>query len=437
MMSRLDRNRALMPMRSVKNLTVWLLVGALGGAAAIGAREFIVWFGAVIHGGVPPVEWGTLAWWRILIPLVLGGLAVGFIGKYDWELISGAGLDDTLQCYHRHGARQRPLDTPAKLTASLVGLGCGISGGLMGPMTYVGMGVGGWIGRAFRSDTDGVRTAGLCGTAAALTAILGAPLGAAIFTCEVLFLEHFEYRRFFPVLIAALTAHLLTRLTGFYKPIFSFNPAGTPTFSPGLVGSVWMVIAVGLAVAAGFFYLYRLLERLRESSGVPRWLSPGLGALAGALLVVMAAPEAAGRVLSVGLTTIRTVSVSEPVPWTDALVLTALKAALVALAVGSGASVGLLAPALMLGSLVGAGVADLFPVQQTILVATGITVVLVTLTNSPVGTTVMMLEIFGPEVLIPVTLAGLVANLASRRLVIYRDVLPWRSEVRVVEKGGD
>jgi len=419
-------------MGRIKNLTVWLLVGALGGAVAIGAREFIVWFGEVMHGGAPPVDWGTLAWWRILVPLVLGGLAVGLIGKYDWELISGAGLDDTLQCYHQHGARQRPLDTPAKLTASLLGLGCGISGGLMGPMTYVGMGVGGWLGRAFRVDAESVKTAGLCGMAATLAAILGAPLGAAIFTSEVLYHEHFEYRRFFPVLLAALTAHLLTRLTGFYKPLFSFNPAGAPTLNLKLVGSVLAVVAVGLAVAAGFFYLYRLLERFRERSGVPRWLSPALGALASALLVILVAPEAAGKVLSVGVTTIQTVSVSAPVPWTDALTLTALKVILVALAVGSGASVGLLAPALMLGSLVGSGAADLIPVQQTILMATGITVVLVTLTNSPVGTIVMMLEIFGPEVLIPVTFAGLVANLASRKLVIYRDVLPWRSNAPAV-----
>jgi len=69
-------------MGRIKNLTVWLLVGALGGAVAIGAREFIVWFGEVMHGGAPPVDWGTLAWWRILVPLVLGGLAVGLIGKY-------------------------------------------------------------------------------------------------------------------------------------------------------------------------------------------------------------------------------------------------------------------------------------------------------------------------------------------------------------------
>jgi CIC family chloride channel protein len=434
--ARLNRNRTERPVRRIKNLTVWLLVGALGGAVAIGAREFIVWFGAVMHGGVPPMDWGTLPWWRIFAPLVLGGLVVGLIGKYDWELISGAGLDDTLQCYHCHGARQRPLDTPVKLSASLLGLGCGISGGLMGPMTYVGMGVGGWIGRAFRFDADGVRTAGLCGMAATLAAILGAPLGAAIFTCEVLFHDHFEYRRFFPVLLAALTAYLLTRLAGFYQPIFSFNPTATTGISLELIGSVLAVVVVGLAVAAGFFYLYRLLERLRERSGMPRWLSPALGALASALLVVLVAPEAAGKVLSVGATTIRTVGVSTPVAWTDALLLTALKAVLVALAVGSGASVGLLAPALMLGSLVGAGAADLIPVQQTILVATGITVVLVTLTNSPVGTIVMMLEIFGPEVLIPVTLAGLVANLASRRLVIYRDVLPWRSEVPDVCRGG-
>jgi CIC family chloride channel protein len=421
--------------RLIKYFAAWLIVGALGGAAGIGAREFIVWFGSLVHGGVRVEDWGALDWWWILVPLVLGGLAVGLIGGYNRELISGAGLDDTLRCYHRDGARQKPLDAPLKLSASLLGLGCGISGGLMGPMTYAGMGVGGWIGRAFRLDAEGVKTTSLCGVAATLAAIMGAPLGSAIFTCEVLYLEHFEYRRFFPILLAGLAAHLLTRLTGFYRPLFFFSPVGTPTFSLELVGSVWLVIGVGLAVAAGFFFLYRLIERLHLRSGLPEWLSPALGALAGALLVILIAPQTAGKVLSVGATTIQTVSVSEPVLWSDALAWLVLKAVLVALAVGSGASVGLLAPAVMLGSLVGAGVADVIPVQQTLLVATGVTVVLVTLTNSPVGTIVMMLEIFGPEVLIPVTLAGLVANLASRRLVIYRDVLPWRSGVRVIKEG--
>ncbi len=422
-------------MRITKRLFAWLLVGALGGVIGIGAREFIIWFGSLVHGGVPSQSWGALDWWWILVPLVLGGLAVGLIGRYNRQLISGAGLDDTLQCYHRDGARQKPLDTPLKISASLIGLGCGLSGGLMGPMTYAGMGVGGWVGRALGIEAEGVKTTGLCGMAATLAAIMGAPLGAAIFTCEVLYLEHFEYRRFFPILLACLTAHLLTRVTGFYKPLFSFSPAGAPTPNLELIGSVWLVIAVGLASAAGFFYLYRLIERLHRRSGLPEWLTPALGALAGALLVILVSPEAAGKVLSVGATTIQTVSVSEPVAWSDSLVWVALKAVLVALAVGSGASVGLLAPALMLGSLIGAGAADLIPVQQTLLVATGVTVVLVTLTNAPIGTIVMMLEIFGPEVLIPVTLAGLVGNVASRRLVIYRDILSWRSKVRIIDPG--
>jgi CIC family chloride channel protein len=420
-------------MKQLRRLAAWLVIGVGAAATAVGAREFIVWFGSLLHGGLPPWEWGGLAWWQLLWPLAAGGLLVGLISRYDWELISGAGLDDTLECYHRRGGAQRPADAPLKLTASLIGLGSGISGGLMGPLTYAGLGLGGWIGRALRLDPERFKTAGLCGMAAALTAITGAPLGSALFTTEVLFLRHLEYRRFFPVLLSSLAAHLLTRLTGFYRPLFRFTLVEDLSPRWELIGGVWLSIGAGLVVAALFSLSMRAVAGLHEKLDTPKVVRPLLGALAGGALVVALAPELAGRVLSLGATEIQTLNAAVPVPLLTILILLGLKTACVSLAVGSGASVGLLAPAVYLGSLVGALAADACGLaDQPLFMAAGVTVVLVTLTNAPLAAAVMMVEVFGPSVLIPVTLAGLIGNLAGRRLVAYHSILSWRGKVDLI-----
>ncbi len=421
--------------RKLLRLAAWLVVGAGGGALGVGARELIVWLGRLLHGGAAAAEWGALDWWWILGPLAAGGLLVGLISRYDWELISGAGLDDTLECYHRDGARQRPWDAPLKLTASLGGLASGISGGLMGPATYAGLGLGSWVARWWRFDDDGVKTLGLCGMAAALSAISGAPLGSALFTTEVLFLRHLEYRRFFPVLLSALTAHLLTRATGFYRPLFEFSLVENLHPRWDLIGGLGATLAVGLLTAALLTLAVRAVESFHERLRVPRWLRPLIGALVGGLLVIVFVPDLAGRVLSLGAAEIQTMNAAVPVPLRLALVLLLFKTLYVVFSVGSGASVGLLAPSIYLGSLAGVLAANLFNLaDQPLFVAAGVTVVLVTITNAPLAAAVMMVEVFGPSVLIPVTIAGLVGNLASRRLVAYHSILTWRGEVELVAK---
>jgi CIC family chloride channel protein len=123
------------------------------------------------------------------------------------------------------------------------------------------------------------------GTAAALSAIFGTPLGAALFATEVLYRDDFEADALVPAILASVTAHSVfvvvfpgSATLFAHAPSYPFTPKHLPLYA---------LLAIIISVFARMFvYALRAGKRLFASLRVPVWLRPGIG---GAALGVVAA----------------------------------------------------------------------------------------------------------------------------------------------------
>ena len=213
-----------------------IVIGIVVWAAIFALKESVHWlFHEVLHW----IEHAPTPW-VLFIPLSIGALIVGLIAQYRSEvinfrneegemeelnLVEGDGIERAIALYFSADPSVRkgsPTDQSGlearwskstlamairKFVATLVTLGSGGSGGLEASSALIGENLGAWYYR-LRSNKatdsleelsggstrpwdapnpDYLQVAQLCGIAAAVTVLLGAPLAAAFFASEVMY----------------------------------------------------------------------------------------------------------------------------------------------------------------------------------------------------------------------------------------------------------
>src|SRR6185295_13240139 len=124
-----------------------------------------------------------------------------------------------------------------KIIATCLTLGSGGSGGREGPTMQVGASIGATMGRVLGVSAREQRILAVCGTAAGLSAIFGAPLGAALFATEVLYRDDFEADALIPAILASVTSHsvfvaVYPEATLFaHAAHYPFNPLHLPLYA--------------------------------------------------------------------------------------------------------------------------------------------------------------------------------------------------------------
>ena len=125
----------------------------------------------------------------MLVPTV-GGLISGFL-VFTWAPeAEGHGTDALIRSFHRGGGQIRGRVPLIKGIASVITIGTGGSAGQEGPIAQIGAGFGSFLARLLRLSTDERRFLMLAGAAGGVGAIFRAPLGGALFACEVLVSLH-------------------------------------------------------------------------------------------------------------------------------------------------------------------------------------------------------------------------------------------------------
>jgi CIC family chloride channel protein len=220
--------------------------------------------------------------WMLAVLPGLGGLASGFVAHRLAHETSGGGGDAYIDAFHRGGGRMRKRVAFVKIIATAFTLGTGGSGGREGPTMQVGAGIGALVGRVIEVSPRERRVLAVSGTAAALSAIFGTPLGAALFATEVLYRDDFESEALIPAILASVTAHSV--FVGVFPDATTlFAHAARYPFQPSHL-PLYAVLAVVLSVVArGFVWSLSTAKRLFARLRVPTWVRPGIG---GALLGV-------------------------------------------------------------------------------------------------------------------------------------------------------
>ncbi|MBN1885891.1 MAG: chloride channel protein [Candidatus Krumholzibacteriota bacterium] len=320
--------------------------------------------------------------------------------------------------------------TILKFPATVITLGSGCSGGIVGPLARMGAGIGSLVARllaaAGLAGGNDARTAAVCGAAAAVSAIFHSPLGGAFFAAEILRRESMRYADLFPALLAGTASFVTSAVILGESPVFQAAPAGGSMAGLDLL---WTPVAAIVAGGIGMLFIVSfrraaLLFRALPGGAAARAALGGLvvaaillagGRAISSTSMDLFADVASGRVFSGG-------ALLRPALFLALLLL--FKIAAVSATVGSGLSGGFTGPLVILGIGGGALVAAAAGVAPggaswTGLLACGMSAALGAVMNIPIAAIIISCAVFGSGTVIPAAVGGVVSFVLFRSRTIY------------------
>jgi CIC family chloride channel protein len=410
------------------------LVGVAAGLSAIvffsalrWASEFFLGMGAGYYPPLPVGEGATVVTtigrrWMIPVVTTLGGLISGLIVFKLAPEAEGHGTDAAIQAFHQKAGEVRTRIPLVKLVASAITIGSGGSAGREGPTAQITAGVGSLIGRVLKLNTRDRRIAVSAGIGAGIGAIFRAPLGGALLSTEILYLNGFEIAALIPSFIASIVGYTIFASWAGFTPIFGGNLGATFTDPFSLL----YYIALGLLCGfVGILYprVFYFTRDVFRSLPLPNYLKVTIGGL-GVGLIGLFLPE----VLGMGYGWMQLVMQPDtmlPLGLTLGLVFAKILAT--SLSIGSGGSGGVFAPGLFIGGMLGAslwsalnGVAPNLPPTPASFVVVGMMALFGAVARSPLAVMLMVSEMTGSyAMLAPAMIAVGISYVIVGRNTIY------------------
>jgi CIC family chloride channel protein len=350
---------------------------------------------------------------RVAIP-VIGAAIAGAILTLGVRWSGAAKGWDVLEAVVLRNGILPLRSTLVRVASAIVSQAAAAPVGKEGPIVLLSGTAASVLGQRLGVPTRQLRVLVGCGIAAGLACAYNAPVGAALFTMEIIF-GSFALEVFAPLVVASVTATVLTWATFGRAPVFE-----VPSLA---MASPWEIIPhamlglLGGAVAALFLLALRTSAALFSRSRLPRPAAMALAGLA-AGLVMLWFPEIVGN----GRDAIAALFHRQWAVGT-VLALLALRLVVTPLTVGSGAVGGVFTPTLfigaMLGQAFGSGVAYLAPglhTQPGAYALTGMACLLAGTTHAPMTATLMVFEMtLDYNVVVPLLLGSAIASLVATR----------------------
>ena len=266
----------------------WLRLTLLGVLSGVIAGLVVLAFRSTIAAGqvwlLPPGPVGNYEalpyWARIALPLA-AGLVLGLIFDTIPREARDVGIVHVVRRLQSPSLQRLP---PANMLTQFFGAVVAIIGGHSvdreGPAVHIGAASASFIGQRMHCSTEEDITLVACGAAAAIAAAFDTPLAGVVFVIEVLRLRY-QVSRYLPVIIAAVTAAVISRLLHLTEAGFSV--------SPEYLVNTWEFggpLALGIATGVLALLLIGLAERVALAT--MRWPATLTFALAGLLTGLLA-----------------------------------------------------------------------------------------------------------------------------------------------------
>lgn len=374
---------------------------------------------------------GPAQWMLLLFAPALGGLVAGLVMWRFAPETMGAGIGQVIDAYHNRAGRMRKRVPAVKLVATLFTLGSGGSAGPEGPMAQIGAGLGSYAADRLGLSTRDRRLLLLAGAAGGISALFRAPLGAALWSLEILYRKDFESEALFPCLVSSVTAYSV--FTTVYEPGSLFFVSARYEFQPlQLVFYGLMAVACAPFGLLWIALLRNAHARFWTRLPVPMWLKPALGGLGlGALCVALPWVFSTGYAwMQDALHPLDTPGRQLPGGYTGFGVLLGLAVAKMiatSLTVSSGGSGGTFAPSLFIGGFVGGAFGLLFHelaptvvTQPTAFVLVGMGAFYAGIARVPIASIILVSELFGSyDLLVPLMFSEMITMLLLGRHTLY------------------
>ena len=356
-----------------KWIALSVVVGGLCGAV-----------GAVFHISVHYASQTREAYPWLLWCLPLAGLMI--VGAYKLMGTEGMGTNDIIDAVH-DDKRLPVLLLPSIFLGTLLTHLCGGSAGREGAALQIGGTVGQRVGRLLRLDDQDLRVATLSGMAACFSALFGTPLTAVIFAVMGISVGTLYHTALLPCLMSALAAFGVSLALGVEPTRFA---VAAPEIAAGTFVRV-LPLAVLFALVSILFcaFIHAAEHWMRRRLPNP-WVRVAVG---GAAIVVLTYLSGTRDYNGAGMEVIAA-AVEQGTARPAAFL---LKLLFTAVTLAAGFKGGEVVPAFFVGATFGCVAAPLLGLPAGFGAALGLVSVFCGVTNSPVASVFLSVELFGSE----------------------------------------
>jgi CIC family chloride channel protein len=352
---------------------------------------------------------------RIVLVPTAAGLLLAFVVLRIFPRVKGSGVTQTKSAVYIYDG-YIPFDTViGKFLTCALAIGSGQSLGPEDPSLQMGAGIASALGRRLHLSREKVRLIAPVGAAAGLAAAFNAPIAAVLFVIEEV-IGTWSAGILGAVVLAAVAAVVVMRLFLGAEPLFQIPP-----YSMAHASELLSYAALGVLGGITSLIFVKLLRWVRSRARrLPRWTLYVQPALAGMIIggIGLRFPQ----IMGAGYEYIDQ-AMHGQFFWRTLVALALLKVLATSLSISSGAPGGMFAPALFVGSMVGAAVGTVqhqfFPGAAGPLGAyalVGMGTLFAGFLRAPMTSVFMVLEVSGNySIILPVIISNAIAYVIARR----------------------
>jgi H+/Cl- antiporter ClcA len=384
----------------IKNYIIWLLLGITIG---------------ILCGGVGGIFAKSIAFVtdyrfqnnKLIFLLPVLGLVSVFI--YKLCRVSDVGTNNVLKSVQSE-EKVPILLAPAIFIGTIITHLCGGSAGKEGAALQLGGSISTLVSKVLRLNSSRSHILTICSMAGLFSAVFGTPLGACIFAIEVIRVGYIYSAALFPTLVSSITAYSTACLLK--APHEKFTVTQAPDFNHILLIKIVVIAILGAVVSIIFCRTLHISEKLfKKFIKNPYLRIASGGIIIIALSFILRTTDYQGG----GINIIEEIF-SHGRVHPEAFI---LKIIFTAITVGSGFKGGEIVPTLFIGATLGGALAVIMSIDPALGAAVGMAALFCGVTNCPLATLFLSLELFGTNGFLLLAIACFTSFVLSGYVSLY------------------
>ena len=299
---------------------------------------------------------------------------------------------------------------PAIFSGTLISHFLGASAGKEGATLQLGSVVSSVISKIISVDEETRRILAVCGMGGMFSAVFGTPVGACVFAIEILKKPKFGLKASLPTLVSCVSSFFVAEFLGAHAERFSLTSLPAINFD-----SLWKTAVLGVAVGVVALVFCTLLhqgEKVIDKIIKNPFIKVVIGAAAVILLThIVGNNDYNGG----GIFVIERIFESETVHPAAFL----LKIIFTVISVAAGFKGGEIVPSLFIGATSGGVFSQVLGLSASFGAATGMAAIFAAVTNCPIASFVMCMEMMGAEGALFFLISSVIAHLVAKKVCLF------------------